>query len=110
MIKFFKVMLMTILMGCGAETLAADSTNQAGQVITNIRFDGAGKNLYFETEGKWDANGCDATYIWVKPTVLGQQEILSIALAAKMANKKVRFAGECDENNNYFKAHYITML
>ena len=110
MIKSKKVMAIVVLMFSITGAIAGDRTIRTGQIITSIKFDGANKDLYFETSGKWDAIGCDSRYIWVPSSVLGQKEILSIGLAAKMAAKKVSFSGECHTNSEYFKASYITVL
>jgi hypothetical protein len=105
----FKLIVLVVLMLTGFDVLA-DKTSAAGKVITSVRFDGAANHLYFETDGRWGAEGCDPIYVWVLPSLLGQKEILSIGLAAKMANKKVWFSGECHTDGNYFKATYITIL
>lgn len=92
-----------------SSSLLADNTSHDGALITKFRYDGNGENLYFQTNGRWDAGDCDPIYIWVKPSVKGQKEILSIGLAAKMGKQKVWFSGSCSNDPNYFEAHYISV-
>ena len=89
----------------------AESTAQTGQTISAIRFDGSGKHLYFESaDGKWISDSCESKYIWVRPEIEGQKEIMSLGLAAKMSGKKVWFSGKCSSSAGYFEATYITIL
>lgn len=92
-------------------SVMADNTIHTGQIIKTVRFNGESKNLYLETSGNWDATECDPKYVWVRPTISGQSEIISIALAAKMAGRPVWFYGVCSTTNgpNYFEAHYIAV-
>jgi len=68
----FKLIVLVVLMLTGVDVLA-DKTSAAGKVITSVRFNGAANNLYFETDGKWGAEGCDPTYVWIPPALLGQK-------------------------------------
>jgi len=94
-------------MWCGAA-----STNNSGQLISTVQYHGTKKDLYFKTvDGTWKTDGCNPTYVHVKPTIEGQKEILSIGLAAKMSGKKVWFIGDCaSHSTNYFEAYYIVVM
>ena len=107
--KKIKACLAALVVVLGIGTFAyADNTLQTGHLISTVQYDGVGKNLYFRSqEGKWISGNCQSTYVWVKPGVEGQKEILSLGLAAKMAGKKVWFYGSCGSDPNYFEAHYI---
>jgi len=58
----------------------------------------------------WGASGCEtASVVVLGPSVSNRQAMLSLALAAKMGNKPVRFYGDCDVNSggNRFNATYM---
>ncbi|MCX4029845.1 hypothetical protein H0A36_02760 [Endozoicomonas sp. SM1973] len=58
----------------------------------------------------WGAAGCEkARHVILGASVNNRQEMLSVALAAKMAQKVVRFYGNCDTSNgdDRFNATYI---
>jgi hypothetical protein len=57
----------------------------------------------------WGAVGCEsARSVVLNESVNNRQAMLSLALAAKMANQTVRFYGGCDSSNDdRFNATYI---
>ncbi len=78
------------------------------QTIGPINFNGETNVAFFRGNLKWAAPGCpNATYVQILSSVAGRKELLSIALAAKMANKPVRFWGVCNADKDYFDAMYI---
>lgn len=90
----------------------ADKTNFAK--ITLVNYNADIDFLYFKTDGNWivtdnsNQQTCTPTYIQVRSTVPGKQQLLSIGLSAKHAGSLVQFHGSCDvNNNNYFNATYI---
>jgi len=107
---FFKKIILAITLIFTSVVAIADNTNQAGAEITTVRYNAEASTAYFQTNGTWDAGECNPTYVVVRSTLAGKKELLSVALAAKMANKKVWFYGVCEESNNYFRAHYIAVL
>ena len=79
--------------------------------ISIIQVNGYDKYYYFKTENtQWEAPDCpDAVWAYVRTQdVSVADQILSVALAAKMSGKKVQFTGTCD-NANYLRADRITM-
>lgn len=80
------------------------------QTIGPINFNGEINVAFFRGNLKWGAPGCpNATYVQILSSVAGRKELLSIALAAKMANKPVRFWGACNADKDYFDAMYIVV-
>jgi len=78
------------------------------QLIGPLNYNGDSNTVFFRGSMKWGAAGCpNATYVQVLSNVSGRKEILSIALAAKMAGKKVEFLGSCNADLDYFDAVYI---
>ncbi len=92
--------------------LAISSVSYAEETIIQpigpINFNGDASIAYFRGSLKWGAPGCpNATYAQILANVPGRKEMLSIALAAKMANKPVQFWGTCSPDKDYFNAMYI---
>ncbi len=80
------------------------------QNIGPINFNGSINSAFFRGDQKWGSVSCpNAKYVQVKSDVSGRKEILSIALSAKMAKKRVQFWGACDTDPNYFNAFYIVV-
>lgn len=80
------------------------------QTIGAINFNAEINVAFFRGNLKWGAPNCpNATYIQINSSLAGRKELISIALAAKMANKPVRFWGTCNENTDYFDAMYIVV-
>lgn len=106
------ISLCTILLLFIGFNSSAGHTDQTGQEISTVQFDGIDRNLYFKTtNGAWTTEGCNPRYVWVKPNIEGQKEILSIGLAAKMSGKKVWFYGTCATGaSDYFEATYIVIM
>lgn len=76
--------------------------------ISNLTFDArADHTIYFETtSGHWSAAGCpNAQYVMVRNST-GLKEILSMGLGAKLAERNVRFYGNC-QSADYFQAEYV---
>lgn len=81
------------------------------QLIGPVNFNGSESTSFYRGASKWGAPSCpNATYVQVRSNVPGYKEILSIALAAKMAGKKVQFWGSCDTDPNYFTAFYVVIV
>lgn len=78
------------------------------QTIGPINYNGEINVAFFRGNLKWGAPSCpNATYVQILSSVPGRKELLSIALAAKMANKPVKFWGTCNADKDYFDAMYI---
>lgn len=83
--------------------------------ISQINYNGGSNDLFFLTaSGKWGDPACpNASYVHVKPSAAGRQELLSLGLAAYMAGKKVQFWGTCAtaaaEAGIYYDATYIVV-
>lgn len=88
-------------------SVAISLETTVNQKIINVNYDGAGNSLYFIGGQRWGAPSCpNAPFIYIPSTVSGRKEILSIALAAKVSDKPVRFLGTCYDSY-YFAATYI---
>lgn len=107
-----KKIFITILSLVSFSIFAAEWTPSPGLVIDEIQYDGAGKNIYLKTEtAGWGAPSCpDAQFIWIKPSVTYQNELLKVVLSAKMSGTKMRFKGDCSSTLGYFETTYIMML
>lgn len=106
-----KRVLLFLLVGFSSFVFAADHTNFAS--VRQMNYDGNADYTYFLADNGWEvknADGsilCSPTYVQVKNNVPGRDKILSMGLAAYMANKQVQFHGTCTEGASYFHAHYI---
>ncbi len=99
---------LVIFFGLILASISASAETTVFQSIGPINYNGNDNISFFRGDQKWGAAGCpNATYVQVKSDVLGRNEILSIALSAKMAAKRVQFWGACDTDTNYFNAFYI---
>lgn len=106
-VKFF---LIACLMQLSIPLSAAEYTGTFQ--ISKVKFDGVYNNLYFFTEnGGWGSPSCpSAAHAWVESTVSGQNGILSVGLAAKMADRNVQFYGTCSGHHpDYFKVTDIIL-
>jgi hypothetical protein len=79
------------------------------QPITLVQYDGVTDNSYFAGALKWGAASCaTVTYVSIAPSVPGRKQLLSLALAAQLSGRTVRFLGQC-QSNGYFEATYISV-
>lgn len=83
------------------------------QKISSIRLDANDGAFYITGVQGWTGdNECkNAEYVFIRPGTSGYDGFVSMAMAAYMADKSVRFYGRCDdsENGRYFKAYYIIL-
>lgn len=80
--------------------------------ISLIQVNGKDGYYYFKTENDlWEADDCpEAVWAYVRPQSIDvADQILSVALAAKMSGTKVKFSGECDAGGIYFQADRINI-
>jgi hypothetical protein len=83
--------------------------------VSQINYNASADFLFFRTHGGWrvvDSNGvtqCEPTYVQITNGVIGRDKILSLGLAAKLAESNVQFYGECHSDPNYFNATYIVI-
>lgn len=97
-------MVLALCFYAASASSLAEST--AYHKISRIKIDGGNGYIYFQAEGgSWEAPSCNAgAYAYVVPSEnTSADRILSVALAAKMAGKRVLFDGGCDAST-YFKA------
>lgn len=96
-----------LFMCSSAAVLAVEWTGQRSIHEVRVREATGTAYLFTATEGQWGAPGCpDAVYITISNSLGLKESILSVALAAKMADIKVMFNGTC-VNSSTFSADYI---
>lgn len=104
-----KLFLLSILSLFGKVSLADQTMSD---IIGSLRLNDE-ETIFFEPERKsWYvvSDTCSPRYVRVDSSVKGRKEILAIALAAKLAKKKVYFYGECDKDTGrYFHTSSIVM-
>jgi hypothetical protein len=103
-----RIMSAALMMALSTSAFAVDEWTGT-KPIANLRFDGrtGSKTVYFETpSGVWSAAGCpNAQFVMIRG-IDGLKELLSIGLAAKLAERNVRFLGACLDSD-YFEAYYV---
>ena len=91
-------------------SLTTHAANTGLVSIKQIRYNATSERFFVETTTTWGVacNGNTVNFVIADSDLPGQKEIISLALAAKMGNRKVQFWGVCDpSNNDNFKADYI---
>ena len=108
--KLVLIVLAALLTLKSTDIFAGTSTAQ--RTIEGIHVKKDGYFYFTSKEGNWSSAGCEnAKYVLVDGnTSVVEKEILSVALSAKLAGKKVYFLGECHTDLNYYSAHSIWML
>lgn len=78
------------------------------QALARVKYDASSDSLYFVGAAGWGAGSCpNATYVYIKPDLLGRKQLLAIGLAAHAAGKAVQFLGSCMTDPSYFEARYV---
>lgn len=92
--------------------LSIAGTQTAQRTIEGVHVKQGGYFYFTSNEGNWSSSGCEnAKYVLINGNdSVVEKEILSVALSAKLANKKVYFLGECHTDPNYYTAHSLWLL
>ncbi len=102
--NIIKVAIASVLMLVSICSMAGESTDSG--LIGKLYFNQNSGIIYVEKKtGTWTESGCHTAI--VTNANEGLNGFMSMALAAKLAEKEVYFFGNCDTNNNLFDAHTI---
>ena len=98
------VFVIITLMPC--VSLAAEWTVQ--QNIVQVQYDGDLDNTWIIPTAALGSPSCPNAYgVVIQSSVPGRKQLLSIALAAQMAGKKVSFWGTCANTATFFATMII---
>lgn len=104
--KVYRSIFITAIAFVPVIGLAGEWTVQ--QNIARVEYDGDADTLWFLGPALWVSPSCPSpTWIRIPSTVGGRKQMLSIGLAAQMAEKKVAFWGTCDSGGTFFNATYM---
>jgi hypothetical protein len=103
-----KTVASLLILSLTSSAALAEAT-AAGQ-IASLRVSGYGteKTVLFESAASnWGIAGCPAAkWAYVRNNI-ALQEILAVALSAKLSGSTVTFIGECDPDGLHFSTSYI---
>lgn len=98
-----KKVVLFFLMTISLSAFSGEYTKVA--LIGELSFNNNAEIIYLYPEsGTWTSSGCVLVTV---PKSDGQNGFISIALAAKLAGKEVKFFGNCDAVSKQFTAHSI---